>query len=272
MPTFDLEALAQEMKAAQDNARSVEPITTRFGDFDLPAAYEVARRVHEARLAAGFVPVGRKIGFTNAKIWPAVGLDRPVWAYLYDRNVVHCPDNRATCRIGRFVEPKVEPEIVVRFRSAPPTPDDVAAIIDCIDWVAHGFEIVQSRYPGWKFKVADAVADQVLHAALLVGEPREPRRLGPDLARTMEQFSITLRRNGEVRETGNGASVLGSPLHALAHLIAVLASQPRPAPIQAGELVTTGTLTAAPPISVGETWSTELEGIELPGMTVKFEH
>ena len=43
------------------------------------------------------------------------------------------------------------------------------------------------------------------------------------------------------------------------------------APLGAGEIVTTGTLTAAYPARPGETWRTELHGIALPGLAVRFE-
>jgi 2-oxo-3-hexenedioate decarboxylase len=74
-----------------------------------------------------------------------------------------------------------------------------------------------------------------------------------------------------VRDTGRGSNVLGSPLAAAGHLIALLAKQPQAKPLQAGELVTTGTLTGALPIRAGETWSTVLDGIALPGISVAFD-
>lgn len=271
MPTFNLQAIAREMKAAQDDATAITPFTSRFSDFDLPAAYEVARLIHVARVAEGAVPAGRKIGFTNPGVWSAFGIQEPAWAYVYDKTVVHYSTARTKCYVGGFLEPKIEPEIIVHFRTPPPVTHDIAEILECIDWIAHGFEIVQSHFSGWKFQVADTVADGVLHAALLVGEPQEIGSFESDLALTLERFSVTLRCNATVREVGKGANVLGSPLSALASLIAVLASQPRSPPIQAGELVTTGTLTAALPIHGGETWSTVLEGIALPGMAVEFE-
>jgi 2-keto-4-pentenoate hydratase len=61
----DLNALASEMKAAQDSARQIVPFTTRLPGFDLATAYEVAHLIHRARVADGAKPVGRKIGFTN---------------------------------------------------------------------------------------------------------------------------------------------------------------------------------------------------------------
>jgi len=50
-----------------------------------------------------------------------------------------------------------------------------------------------------------------------------------------------------------------------------LAAQSRFAPVQAGEIVTTGTLTAALPVSPGQTWTTVIEGIDLSGLSITFE-
>jgi 2-keto-4-pentenoate hydratase len=46
----------------------------------------------------------------------------------------------------------------------------------------------------------------------------------------------------------------------------LLRGLPQFPPVAAGEIVTTGTLTAALPVKPGETWSTALSGIELPGL------
>jgi len=58
------------------------------------------------------------------------------------------------------------------------------------------------------------------------------------------------------------------PLLAFAYLAEMLSEQSRFEPVQAGEIVTTGTLTPALPIALGETWSTTLDGIELPGLSL----
>jgi 2-oxo-3-hexenedioate decarboxylase len=64
--------------------------------------------------------------------------------------------------------------------------------------------------------------------------------------------------------------VLGSPLLALAHLVGVLAKQPSAAALAPGEVITTGVLTDAHPVSPGETWKTSLRGVPLAGLTVTF--
>jgi 2-keto-4-pentenoate hydratase len=270
MNSHDIHAIANQMKAAQDGGLQIEPFTSQLSGFDVSSAYAVSHLLHKARLDEGAIPVGRKIGFTNPDMWSKYGVREPVWAYIYDTTVVHLSAKKEMCSIRRFVEPKIEPEIVFHFHSAPPVDGDISAILGTIDWVAHAFEIVQSHFPDWKFRAADTVADWGLHGTLLVGEPQTVDRLGPDLIAALKRFSIVLSCDGEVREEGKGSNVLGSPLAAIAHLIAVLVKQPQYMPLQANEMVTTGTITTALSIHAGETWRTELEGIALPGLSVEF--
>ncbi|WP_238914262.1 2-keto-4-pentenoate hydratase [Achromobacter insolitus] len=271
MPASDAAVLAREVKAAQDHASYIAPLTTRRPRFDLDAAYDVAARIHQARLAEGALLVGRKIGFTNPAMWAALGVDFPVWGRVYEHSAFYDDTGEVHCRLGRYVEPRIEPEIVLHFHSAPPATRDPATLLACVDWIAHGFELVQSHYPAWQFQAADTVADNALHGALFVGPLMEATDLGPGLIEQLADFRIDLSCNGIHRETGYGSNVLGSPLAALAHLLAVLAERPADEAIQAGELVTTGTLTQAHPVHAGETWSTALEGIGLPGLRIVFD-
>ena len=267
---FSLTDIAREVKAAQDNAQQFQPLTTRYPGLDVPAAYAVANLIHEMRLAEGAVPVGRKIGFTNPDMWARYGVQEPIWAYVYDTTVARLKAGHGQCRLNRFTEPKIEPEIIFHFHASPPVDAGLEAILASIDWVAHGFEIVQSHCPGWQFKAADTIADWALHGTLLIGEPQPVSRFDTDLIATLETFAINLCCNNAVREVGRGSNVLGSPLAAIAHLIAVLATQPQYQPLQADEIVTTGTITTAQAVNAGETWGTTLSGINLPGVTVEF--
>jgi 2-keto-4-pentenoate hydratase len=266
----DLAAIAREVKQAQDRVAQMAPFTARVAGFDVPSGYAVATRVSAQRRAEGFVPVGRKIGFTNSSLWPVYDVHEPIWGTMYDRTVVRLDGGESRCGLGGFVEPRIEPEIAFGLRSAPEPGADPVVLLRSIEWVAHGFEIVQSHFPGWKFRAADTVADNGLHGALLLGRPQDVSRLGPDLLESLRSLSVVLSCNGSVREVGRGANVLGSPLAALAHLVSVLASHPDSEPLRPGEIVTTGTLTAAYPVGAGEVWETEMRGIALPGLKVTF--
>jgi 2-keto-4-pentenoate hydratase len=63
----NLRAIAQEMKAAQDEVRQIAPLTSQLTGFDDAVSYDVAHLIHQARINEGAVPVGRKIGFTNKR-------------------------------------------------------------------------------------------------------------------------------------------------------------------------------------------------------------
>lgn len=274
MPTTaELQAIAHQVKTAQDQSLFLTQITSQHTGFDAGQAYAVANMVHAMRLAEGARAVGRKIGFTNPAMWPQYGVSSPVWAYLYDTTVTYLPDTSstpATCSLRGFVQPKIEPEVIFHFHSAPPPGGDITAVLACIDWVAHGFEMVQSHYPGWKFQAPDAIADWGMHGRLLVGKPQAVDTLGADLQEALAAFTLALSCDGQLIETGQGANVLGNPLAAVAHLMQVLASQLPHQPLQAGEIVTTGTVTSAYAVQAGQTWQTALEGIDLPGLSVAF--
>ena len=273
LTTAELQTIAHQIKTAQDQGQLLSQITAQSSGFDVAAAYAVADMVHAMRLAEGARVAGRKIGFTNPAMWPQYGVFSPVWAYLYDTTVKYLPDTAkapATCSLYGFVQPKIEPEIIFHFHSAPPPGGDMAAVLACVDWVAHGFEMVQSHYAGWKFQAPDAIADWGMHARLLAGKPQAVATLGANLQDALREFELALSCDGQLQETGKGANVLGNPLQAVVHLMQVLAGQPHARPLQAGEIVTTGTVTSAYAVQAGQNWSTAVSGIALPGLSLAF--
>jgi 2-oxo-3-hexenedioate decarboxylase len=195
-----------------------------------------------------------------------------MWAPVYDSTVTFFEGTEGSLAIGHLSEPRFEPEILLHFKQAPVGAETEAEILACVDWIAHSVEIVQSHYPGWKLKAADSAADFGLHGALIVGPPVPVDTLGSpgELIAKLRTFTLTLSREGELVAQGTGANVLDSPLLAFAHLQTLLRGLPQFEPVQAGEIVTTGTLTDAMPIRPGETWSTALDGLALPGLRVTF--
>jgi 2-oxo-3-hexenedioate decarboxylase len=188
-----------------------------------------------------------------------------MWAHVYDSTVTFLDEPSTQLPIGHLVQPLIEPEVVLHFFRAPSECSNESDLLSSVDWIAHGFEIVQCHFPKWKFELADTIADFGLHGALVVG-PRQDVSSLDDVAEKLRSLTIELSTDGVVRARGSGANVLGSPLLAALHLIEVLKEQPQFQPIQAGEIVTTGTLLSPPSIATGETWMTELSGIELAGL------
>ena len=264
------DAIATALLAALDANTTIGTITGRDPSFNTDAAYQVSAEILRRRRARGETPIGRKVGFTNRTIWAEYGVSTPMWGHVYDSTVTYFDEPRGRLVIGHLAQPRIEPEIVLHFKSAPRATEDENELLSSIDWIAHGYEIVQCHFPSWKFKAADTVADFGLHGALVVG-PKRPVDGLADVVRTLRTFTITLAKNGRVEAQGGGSNVLDSPLLVAAHLLNLLKHQQGFEPIRAGELVTTGTLTAALPIRAGETWTTELSGLELPGFQLHVE-
>jgi 2-oxo-3-hexenedioate decarboxylase len=262
------ETIAAETLAAFDTRTPIEPFTSRDPDFDMAQAYAVAAAAHRMRLARGEKPIGRKIGFTNRDIWDEYGVYAPIWGYMYEHTVA--PLDRPLS-LHAFCEPRIEPEIALKL-AKPPQPDmNERELLDCVEWIAHGFEVVQSIFPGWKFKAADTVANFGLHGAYRIGTPLAVTASNREaLFEQLPAFAVTLFRDGEEVDKGCGSNVLDGPLAALRHMVEVLASDPVNPPLAAGEIVTTGTLTRAFPVRAGETWSTDVTGIPLSGIRFHF--
>ena len=262
---MDTQGLASDLLAALDQHTTLSPITQRIPGFDGSAAYSVSAEILRRRCQRGEKPIGRKIGFTNRNIWAEYKVSAPMWAHVYDSTVTFLDEPVGRLAIEHLVQPLIEPEIVLHFLRAPGGCSNEAELLSCVDWIAHGFEIVQCHFPKWKFELADTVADFGLHGALVVG-PKQSLAALDDVAEKLRTFTISLAKDDVVRAPGTGANVLGSPILAALHLINVLKDQPQFQPIQAGEVVTTGTLLSPPSISAGDRWVTELSGIELPGL------
>ncbi|MEA3194576.1 MAG: hypothetical protein QOD26_2909 [Betaproteobacteria bacterium] len=252
--------LAEELIELHKAPREVAPFSERYRGLTPVAGYAAALRLHAHRMAQGWKPIGRKIGFTNRTLWDRYGVHEPLWGMVYDRTLIRAPGNQASVDLEGLVQPRIEPEIAFLLKKAPAPGEDLVA---CIEWMAHSVEIVRCHHPAWKVTIADCTADNGLHGRLIVGPPQP---LAP--AEKLPLVEARLFNGERLVDQGIGANVLGSPLLSLAHLVKLLEEQPDAPPLRAGEIITTGVLTDAHPVAAGETWRTEVTGFK--GLEVTF--
>ncbi len=262
-------ALERELIALHDAPREVAPFSERFPGLTPEDGYRAARHLHAHRVAQGWRPAGRKIGFTNRTLWARYGVFEPMWGMVYDRTLQFAIGNRAKVPLAGLVQPRIEPEICFKLKSDVKGAPRPSELLDAIEWAAHCVEIVQCHHPKWKVTIADCCADNGLHGRLIVGEAADAREI-PGLAERLPAIEARLFKGDTLVDRGTGANVLGSPLASLAHLAAVLARDAGAPPLAAGEIVTTGVLTDAHPVAPGERWRTEIDGIALPGLEIRF--
>src|SRR5271165_2704984 len=165
-----IEEISQEALAVLGSGRQVAPYTARYPEFDLEEAYGVAARVCDLRRARGETPIGRKMGFTNPEVQRKYGVSGPMWGHMFDSTVRTVAATGATFALTGLSEPLIEPEIALHIVKSPQPDMGDGELFGCVDWIAHGFEIVHSIFPGWAFGAADAVAGFGLHGAYFIGE------------------------------------------------------------------------------------------------------
>lgn len=267
---FNPDQIALEIMEAWAARRQIGSLAARLPGFGLDNAYKVTAALRRIRQARGESPLGRKIGFTNRTIWDEYQVYAPIWGDMYATTLQETGGS-AALELAPYLEPRIEPEIAFGLARAPEPGMDETALLGCIGWVAHGFEIVHSMFPAWRFAAADTVAAFALHGAYRMG-PRVPigAMSAADWLATLENFEISLYRDDVLVDRGQARNVLDGPLSALRHLNDLLAADRHNPPLTAGEIITTGTVTRAFPVAAGETWRTELHAIDLPPMNIRF--
>jgi len=271
MSQAEVETVSHELFSAYKTGKMVAVLPSERPGFDLGAAYEVEARLKQLREAEGHRAVGRKVGYANKAMWRVLKLETLVWGHMYDDTVYYSDHNSATLTIAHIRSLKIEPEIVFGLKQ-PISGEglDAAAALASTDWLAIGFEIIDCPYSEWKFQPTDFIASFGLHAALVVGE-RVPIRtdLIPKLVDELPNFKVRVSKNGDFLEEGSGKNSLKSPALCLAELGAAISRRFPSESLGAGEIVSSGTLTAGHSTDRGDLWTVGIEGLPLPPLTLR---
>jgi len=229
---------AELLMAAHRSRKPIDSLPPGLKPADEAAAY---------RIQAAFVPmiarhyggtrIGRKIGASDPRIQASLGIVQPFHGVL-----LSCFAHPSPARIpaDRFIVRVLEVELAFRVGAdiAPAgAPWDERSIAPKLAAILPALEVVDSRYT--RFLEAGGLqlaADNAVAGHWVYGPERTDWR-DLDLA----DYEVSLSVNGELKERGSSAAVLGHPLTAMAWLANVLAETGET--IGAGEVVTTGTCT-----------------------------
>jgi len=234
--TWSSARVAEILLDAEDTATSRTSISAEWPALTLPVAYEAQDLALGHRRSRGEVVTGVKLGLTSRAKQRQVGVDAPSVAWLTDAMVL--PTGTPIPR-AQLIHPRAEPEIAFIMGSRLEGPGISAAqALGAVASVCGAIEIIDSRYAGFKFSLADAVADNNSSARYVTGHVlRDPADL--DLA--LE--ACLLEVDGQIVDTATGAAVQGHPAEALAFAANTLAA--RGHAIEAGWVVLTGGMTDA---------------------------
>ncbi|HEX2540508.1 MAG TPA: hypothetical protein VHM00_05445 [Caldimonas sp.] len=243
---------------ARRSARSIDAYPAAWQPTDLAEGYRLQQAVADALGTVG----GWKVGAVTPEQRRAQGIDRPIGGPLLGPWLRDATVAPAVFRVAEFIVPKLECELAFELaRDLPARPerpytrDEIQAAVKCL---RIGIEIVDSRLPPGTGTLAE-LADACNNGAYVAG-----RAVADWTALDLGRIGIVLTRSqqGESTEVavGSGAAILdGDPFGA----VVMLANAP-PAGrggLRAGEIITTGSCTGAPPLPGAGSYRAEFEGL-----------
>ncbi|MGW6358114.1 2-keto-4-pentenoate hydratase [Streptomyces sp. NPDC055092] len=236
MSDWNIERAVDVLLAREADRADGGRITDEWPDLDLATAYQVQDALVGRKQADGEQVVGVKLGLTSRAKQQRMGIDSPLTAWLTDAMVLPAD---VPVPMGELIHPRIEPEIVFVMGERLAGPGVTAATaMQAVRSVHAGFEVIDSRYTDFKFRLPDVVADNASSSRFIMSPTAlDPR--GLDLALEACLLSV----DGEVVDSATGAAVQGHPAEALALAANSLAE--RGIAIEPGWLVLTGGLTDA---------------------------
>jgi 2-oxo-3-hexenedioate decarboxylase len=179
----------ERLYSAWKNAEPIEQLHLSSAE----EGYRVQAALLEKR---GERLIGYKMGLTSKAKMAQVNVNETIFGRLTD--AMQVPDG-GTVDIGRFIHPRVEPEVAFLVEGG------------ALTKVAPAIELIDSRYKDFQFTLPDVVADNTSAGAFVIGP-------WSALPQGVDNLGVLLEIDGAVVQVGSTAAILGDPRRAFTAL------------------------------------------------------
>ena len=241
------EEAAALLAAARSDRRTIPRVSDDHDGLDEAWGYDVQGVDRARRIEAGERVVGAKLGLTSEAKQRTMDVHQPIVGFLTDSMAGDVLD------LATLAQPRVEPEIAFRLGvdlDRAITRDEVASVVD---GVSVALEIIDSRWTGYRFRLADVLADNTSAAGFVVGEWRDVDL--DSLGARVATFAV----DDEIVSTTSPAAILGDPLAAMVHLSQHVAA--RGESLAGGSVVLAGAMADAVPLDRGGRFVAVVDGL-----------
>ncbi|ADI27036.1 MULTISPECIES: 2-keto-4-pentenoate hydratase [unclassified Geobacillus] len=236
MTSLDYEKLAMELLNAEHEKREMVRLTVQYPNMTVEEAYAIQEQLVAMKQKDGYRIIGPKMGLTSAAKMAQMGVNEPIYGYVFDYMVV---PNGGTVAMNELIHPKVEAEIAFILKEDVRGPNiDATDILAATEYIIPALEIIDSRYANFEFALPDVIADNASSSRVVFGS-----RLVPPVSLELDLLGVSLSINGEGKAFGAGAAVLGHPANAIAMLANMLSRKGKG--LKAGEIILAGAMTEA---------------------------
>jgi 2-keto-4-pentenoate hydratase len=252
MEKTQIRRLSRELIAAEEELSPVETLTDRIPEITIADAYAIQLQTIDTKVKKGALVVGKKIGLTSKAMQDMFGVREPDYGHILDAAIIM---EGQTISMARFIEPRLESEICFLLKKDLKGPGvTTAEVLTATAGVMPSFELIDSHFKDWKMKIQDTVADNASNAGVILGG-----KLTPVDDLDLRLIGLVLEKDGEIVATAAGAAVWGNPAQAVAWLANRLGEYG--IGLRAGELVMSGSLTAAFPAQAGSSFRATFDRI-----------
>ncbi|MCM3568059.1 2-keto-4-pentenoate hydratase [Neobacillus mesonae] len=248
-----IDQIAFDLLKAEKQKKPVNRFVDVYPELDETLAYQVQERLVDIKCKEeNTKKIGRKLGLTSKAKQQMIGVHEPSYGVLLE-NMQLFEDEKIS--LAPFIHPKLEPEIAFIFNKEVKGPHvTVADVLAATEYIAPAVELIDSRFHGFSFTLPDAVADNSSSSRFIIGERfYSPKNFD------MKLMGMVFKQNGEVVATGAGAAVMGHPARAIAWLANRLYKVGQS--IHPGEVVLSGSLSAAIKIEAGDHFTAGFDGL-----------
>ncbi|WP_421617069.1 2-keto-4-pentenoate hydratase [Brevibacillus sp. TJ4] len=234
--------LAQKLVDAEMNRREVVRLTAEYPDLTVEEGYRIQDELIAIKQEQGHRVIALKMGFTSQAKMKQMNVHEPIYGSVFDYMNVE----DGVLHLDELIHPKVEAEIAFILGSDLEGPGVTGAqALAATAYVVPALEIIDSRYENFHFTLPDVLADNTSSSRVFLGSAlHRPDGMELDLV------GVTLSINGQVKDLGAGAAVLGHPAHSVAMLANMLSRKGRK--LRKGDMILTGGITGAHPLSEGD--------------------
>lgn len=246
------EAAADRLVEARQQAIPCPPVRELLPDGDLEDGYAVQQLVHD-RTSGGRRRVGRKIGLTSEAVQRQMGVATPDLGVLFADMAY---GDAEPIPFERLLQPRIEAEVAfVLGTDLPERPVTTADVLRAVDFVVAAIEVCDSRIADWDISLFDTVADNASSGVFVTGAtPRSLRDIDD-----LRGCEMTVTCDGTTISAGTGAACMGHPVNAVVWLANAVAE--RGEPLEAGEIVLSGSLGPLVAVRPGTTYVATITGL-----------
>ncbi|WP_102348996.1 2-keto-4-pentenoate hydratase [Bacillus sp. Marseille-P3661] len=244
MTTEQITQIAKYLLDGEYEKKEVKKVTAEIKpDLTVEEAYQVQEELVNIKLAEGKKIIGPKMGLTSQAKMKQMGVEDPIYGYVFDYMLI---DNGGKLSLSDVIHPKVEAEIAFVIGEDIEGPGITGAqVLAATEYVLPALEIIDSRYENFNFTLPDVIADNASTSRVVFGTTlKRPDQFELDLV------GSTITINGEIKELGAGAAVVGHPANSIAMLANMLAKKGDK--VKKGDIILTGGITGAVLLNKGD--------------------